>query len=46
MAKSLYLIMKGTVKVFKRAHRSVVPLCELGPEQLFGELEYFSERVR
>lgn len=29
--------MKGTVKVFKRAHRSIIPLCELGPEQLFGE---------
>lgn len=42
----VYIIIKGTVKVFRRKNRLFVPLYELGSEQVVGEAEFFEKKER
>ncbi|CAD8106540.1 unnamed protein product [Paramecium primaurelia] len=41
--QSLIVIKKGTVKLFKKENNKIFPLCELGQDQYFGEVEYFED---
>ncbi|CAD8192420.1 unnamed protein product [Paramecium octaurelia] len=41
--QTLIVIKKGTVKLFKKENHIVFPLCELGQDQYFGEVEYFED---
>ncbi|CAD8117827.1 unnamed protein product [Paramecium sonneborni] len=44
--QSLIVIKKGTVKLFKKQNNILFPLCELGQDQYFGEVEYFEDSQR
>ncbi|CAD8148928.1 unnamed protein product [Paramecium octaurelia] len=44
--QQLIVIKKGTVRLFKKENNKLFPLCELGQDQYFGELEYFEQSDR
>ncbi|CAD8067454.1 unnamed protein product [Paramecium sonneborni] len=44
--QQLIVIKKGTVRLFKKENQKLFPLCELGQDQYFGELEYFEQSDR
>ena len=39
---SIYKILKGTVKVFKKSGGTEIPLAKLGPGEIFGEMTFLN----